>query len=226
MSIGKAYRHRTYLNINSTSFHYHLHLKEDLPFEIPYLPVGLFFGQHKVMGKLFHGFDNDHHDDNESYSANLNHVSRGCLSPKKLEIFSRYLKNHKDGLIKESEVWVERPNGRRFLHQRNWFLPISAGGLGILPPDGWKFYIRPIDRTICKNLYKYTYDRCPSTTQRPLPGYELEKYEPLASVPWSKKDEKEKAKGLIKLRTETRCSKSRCRQEVLFYDGARQSLLY
>jgi len=49
MSIGKAYHHSTYLNINSTSVHCNLQ-EDETPWQIPFLNTGLFFGQHKVLG--------------------------------------------------------------------------------------------------------------------------------------------------------------------------------
>jgi len=70
MSVGKAYHHSTYLNINSASIHYDMRdsiLLPDpvncsrlfeadrydavTPWKIDFLNVGLFFGQHKVQGR-------------------------------------------------------------------------------------------------------------------------------------------------------------------------------
>lgn len=55
MSVGKAYSSSYYANINSTSYHYDLSLKEKSPkhfspWQIDYLNTGLFFGQNKVLG--------------------------------------------------------------------------------------------------------------------------------------------------------------------------------
>jgi len=60
MSVGKAYHHRTYLNINSTSVHYTLGCPFGgrggmTPKLIPFLNVGLYFGVHKVLGKSENG---------------------------------------------------------------------------------------------------------------------------------------------------------------------------
>lgn len=61
MSVGKAYIHPVYANINSTSVHYDLRrvherdrfsgelLNRETPWQIDYLNSGLFFGQHKVQ---------------------------------------------------------------------------------------------------------------------------------------------------------------------------------
>jgi hypothetical protein len=62
MSVGKAYRHPVYANVNSTSVHYDLRntkmysIREfseqnrGTPFQIDFLNTGLFYGQHKVQG--------------------------------------------------------------------------------------------------------------------------------------------------------------------------------
>lgn len=51
--------------------------------------------------------------------------------------------------------------------RRNHFLPISAGGLGINPPEGYRFRINKCQRT----LYSYLRSRTERfTTQLPLPG--------------------------------------------------------
>jgi len=57
MSVGKAYHHKTYLNVNSTSIHCCLDSSNDhhalgqlTPYQIDYLNSGLYIGQHKVQG--------------------------------------------------------------------------------------------------------------------------------------------------------------------------------
>jgi len=49
MSVGKAYVHPVYANINSVSVHYDLQDPSSTPWQIDYLNVGLFFGVHKVQ---------------------------------------------------------------------------------------------------------------------------------------------------------------------------------
>jgi len=56
MSVGKAYIHPVYANINSTSVHYDLRVpfeenfgKANTPYQIDYLNSGLFYGQRKVQ---------------------------------------------------------------------------------------------------------------------------------------------------------------------------------
>jgi hypothetical protein len=51
MSIGKAYTHPVYANVNSTSIHFDLRVPNATPWKIDFLNCGLFFGQHKVQGR-------------------------------------------------------------------------------------------------------------------------------------------------------------------------------
>jgi hypothetical protein len=50
MSVGKAYRHKVYSNVNSTSVHYDLR-RRDTPYQIDFLNTGLFYGVRKVQGE-------------------------------------------------------------------------------------------------------------------------------------------------------------------------------
>jgi len=78
MSVGKAYRHPVYANVNSTSVHYDLRkmplglARRDLqfeptPYQINYLNAGLFFGQHKVQEKA--ACESDDSDDDPELSC-------------------------------------------------------------------------------------------------------------------------------------------------------------
>jgi len=177
MSVGKAYHHRTYLNINSMAVHYDLRFPCE-PREIPYLNVGLYFGLHKVQGA------EDHHSEDLGVFSNVNHLMRGSLRGRERDILDGYLKLHNDQMVKESTVALSFSWKRGYqLVQRNWFLPISSGGMGIVPPKGWRFFVRPVDGLIAKNIFLS--DRCPKTTQFPLPGYPVEKFDE-AIVPWVK----------------------------------------
>lgn len=49
MSQGKAYCHKEYANVNSTSVHYDLDNVKSTPWQIDFLNTGLIFGQHKVQ---------------------------------------------------------------------------------------------------------------------------------------------------------------------------------
>jgi len=55
MSLGKAYCHSVYANVNSTSVHYDLGSKTAQPWQIDFLNVGLIYGQHKVQKKVNDG---------------------------------------------------------------------------------------------------------------------------------------------------------------------------
>lgn len=213
MSVGKAYKHRTYLNINSTSVHCGLHLPNDLPHEIPYLNTGLFFGQHKVQGSTA----DDHHDEDGGLFSNANVLTRGSLPSKKSEVLARYIGLHKDEMAKECLADLIQPDGKRRVVSRNWFIPISCSGMGIEAPYGWKYYIRPIDRNIVQNLCKkYS---CKVANMRPLPGHEPSKLETEKSVPWSKprKVLEKKERPTFRIYSNSRCPKSRVHQPVIYW---------
>jgi len=182
MSQGKAYHHRTYLNINSTAVHCNLGIK-DLPYEIPYLNCGLYFGLHKVQRS---DTANDNHSGDKGLFANANTLVRGSLPGKEIEVLKHYLSLHQKEMTEQSSAKLLLPEGGVRSFCRNWFLPISCGGMGIIPPKGWRFLIRPIDRRVVKNLLN---EGVPSkATQRPLPGYEVKELSSEAIVPWKKRE--------------------------------------
>lgn len=230
MSIGKAYHHRTYLNINSTAVHYGLHLESDLPFEIPYLNVGLFFGRHKVQSSVA----DDHHDEDKGLFANANTLLRGSLPGKGLDVLRQYIALHQKKMLKESEIMLIFPETRTSkIVSRNWFLPISSGGMGIEPPHGWKYYTTPDHRLITGNLIRQ--QGYPVATQRPIPGFEIEKLQSIGSVPWVKKrmvDEDELIKaGLfgpprLLIRSNHKVKKCRTRLGVHPYAWNRECFLH
>lgn len=181
MSVGKAYHHKTYANINSTSVHCPLEREDLLPVEIPYLNVGLFFGQHKVQGTRNDSTleEVDNHK-SSPYCSNLNTLLRGSLPGKSSDLLKMYLTRNIAEIQKESRCLVTS-NGKSSVWTRNLFLPLTRGGMGCEAPPGFKYKIRPFDRVIATNLKN---GRLPETTARPLPGFEAEKLDTVKSVPW------------------------------------------
>jgi hypothetical protein len=231
-SVGKAYIHPIYLNINSTSVEYDLRklrskvfdytLRTTIPRPIVFLNVGLFFGVHKVQG----GSDVDEKDSNvltlpydernskpENYLGkrrsfnlivNLNEVLQGSiqsfsrvsedLSTKTnrylIDLLRMYLIYHKEKIADDTRIQYKKETysgyKKHCFHYRNLFLPISRGGMGIIPPQGFKFKTTKTDRSIAENIQ----NRFSGSTHmsKPLPGYEYETPLNLAFCPWSKVD--------------------------------------
>jgi hypothetical protein len=151
MSVGKAYHHSEYLNVNSTSVHYDLSQNHKVgrtvtPFQIDFLNTGLFFGQSKVMNNEA-SISVDKEDKNSSISTNVNRLMQGCLPGRQGQILSQYMSRHSEALRKECQVRVYEPN-RNYLMTRNLFLPISRGGMGCDPPVGFKFHTKPSQRAL------------------------------------------------------------------------------
>jgi hypothetical protein len=125
MSVGKAYHHSCYANINSVSLHHDITKYRATPWQISFLNVGLVFGQHKVAkvdsplinresGKpeivigspsssvsdeiLQKMLQEQHHveiNDNPNFVVNINTILAGCLPGRQ----ARFLKDilHRSG---------------------------------------------------------------------------------------------------------------------------------
>jgi hypothetical protein len=168
MSPGKAYHHPVYANANSACYHFDLrrfHYAErfedtDLrkgrsrpagtswwtvsrhsstPRYIPFLNVGLFFGQNKVMGG--HGDDVIGLDEDEkSYVTVINRLLEGALPGKGKDIMAQYLTRF------STEIKAE-------CQGRNLFLPISLGGMGVTQPEGFKSKVTPAQRMVARAIF-------------------------------------------------------------------------
>jgi hypothetical protein len=184
MSIGKAYHHPVYANVNSVSVHYDLR-RDCVPRRINFLNVGLLFGQHKVQNRET---AESHHDQFSSHASCLSEVLSGCFG-KKEDILKKYLSLHKEEIRREQEIlvkWEDSGKLRRELLCRNLFLPIASGGLGVPAPEGFRNKItRGQRRLACALYYKYHNDGLVLDTQRPLRGWEVQvKPDPVLKVPW------------------------------------------
>jgi hypothetical protein len=159
MSVGKAYCHPSYANINSTGLTFGP--KQTTPRQINFLNTGLFFGQNKVLGKT------DREGNQVSLIPLANLMMKGSLPGVKKQVglmkmwISRNLKQIRD------EQTVSQGH---HTHRRNLFLPLEMGGCGIIPPPGFSFYVTRKDRVIATTLSRRM---GLTTSSHPLPGYPL-----------------------------------------------------
>jgi hypothetical protein len=116
MSPGKAYLHKRYANVNSTSLDMDLSKARSSPVEVKFLNVGLMVGQHKVLGKV--GSDDDIRSN--PVSAVIAEVVRGSLPRKQADVFKQYCSMHSGELKRE-------------IKGRNLFVPKVLGGMGVEP---------------------------------------------------------------------------------------------
>jgi hypothetical protein len=124
LSVGKAYVHHAYANVNSTSIVRNLR-ESTTPKEIPYLNTGLYFGQHKVLSKTGEG---EGEEDRTHFCDVIDRIMDGCLAGRQKEILGSYLKLHSDKIVREC-------NGR------NLFIARSLGGMGVRCPVGWRYEV-------------------------------------------------------------------------------------
>ncbi len=123
LSVGKAYVHHAYANVNSTSFVMNLREPGAIPREVQYLNTGLYFGQHKVLGNTGEGEDGE---DRTHYVDVIDRVMDGCLPGRQKEILISYLTQHREGILRECGG-------------RNLFIHRSLGGMGVRCPVGWRY---------------------------------------------------------------------------------------
>ena len=177
MSVGKAYIHKKYLNINSTSVTYDISIAGATPWQIDYLNTGLFFGQNKVL--LKRDIEIDDKDNRPNIVTLANRVLAGSLPGRHSVLLKSWLSTHGSKL--QEDCCVLLPRGS--VHRRNLFLPESVGGMGINPPRDWRFFITKDDRKYANSLFDATFLRN-STTSRPLPGKGCHGVATVRNVPW------------------------------------------
>lgn len=119
MSPGKAYTHKRYANINSTSVDMDLASPNSTPVEVKFLNVGLMVGRHKVQGKV----GSDDEDKEHPVVSVIDKVVEGALPGKAAEVFKRYCAMNSTELSKEAQG-------------RNLFLSPQLGGFGVKPIVG------------------------------------------------------------------------------------------
>ncbi len=173
MSVGKAYLHGTYLNVNSTSIHYDLSKEKETPWQIDFLNAGLFFGNRKVQGKTDKGSTNvsvEYEDMISRYNntakahlsadptagfvCNIGALMKGCLPGKQCSLLKQYIHLNQDEILKETLYKFKRSRGGEYIIRRNIFLPVTAGGMGVEAPAGWRFKTTMTDREVAYELRK------------------------------------------------------------------------
>ncbi len=186
MSVGKAYHHREYVNVNSTSLHYSLRDCQATPWQIDYLNSGLFYGQHKVLSKsegvekeVIWGDTAAHlgQDPLKGVVANLDVVIRGSLPGRQCNLLAEYLSAHRDDIRDDCRT----EDGQ----SRNLFLPESSGGMGCFAPPGWRWSVTQRQRQHARHLRECSGGKM-QLSAWPLRGVALEEHEALLSVPWVK----------------------------------------
>lgn len=228
MSVGKAYKHHTYANVNSTSVHYSIpslwnggnRVDKTTPWKIDYLNAGLFYGKHKVQGGTEKPSDNnttyDEEDECDRFwgksaagstqtlkmlkemefgtdvklegiTAPLNVILDGSLPGKRCELLKWFLTSHKDEVKREC-LGVYTTAGKSKIFTRNLFVPIALGGMGVTPPLGFHYDVKPVQRKIAKScINQLTCNGLIQTSsQLPLPGHSVDDYDAIESSPWDK----------------------------------------
>jgi hypothetical protein len=164
--------------------------KRGTPWQIDFLNVGLFFGQSKVLNKTADLRPEDEKK-NGSHVANMPRLLSGCLPDprKQCEILKLFLSIHKKEIRDETIVnsslnkCFELGRRRRSQITRNVFLPISRGGMGVLPPLGWKLRIKQVQRYLAYKISPMGYDY---DIQFPLYGTMIVEKDPFVFTPFMK----------------------------------------
>ena len=169
MSPGKAYVHSSFANANSTCFIYDFAKQGATPYQINYLNVGLVFGQHKVQARAA-GTAESHHREADGCVPNIPAMLAGCLPGKQTEVL-RYVLTTRKAQIREDCKLLLRQGRREHVVSRNLFLPICFGGMGVDPPIGWKYRVKPVDRRLAASLAILS----GVNSELPLEGYQMEK---------------------------------------------------
>nr|QUS52656.1 RNA-dependent RNA polymerase [Mute swan feces associated narna-like virus 5] len=172
MTPGKAYKHRTFANANSTCFHYPLAREGSTPKQIDFLNAGLMLGQNKVLDTTLDEIKVT------SRSACINQVLKGSLPGKQKTVLSWYLKRHREDIQRECG-W------------RNLFIDPTLGGMGVEPPLGWKFEITGLQRLVATQLYLELGPRAEFFGSGPVSGPVPPEFMP-GVEPWETKELSEK----------------------------------
>jgi len=129
MSVGKAYHHPRYSNLNSTSID--CPIGSPHPYQVTYLNSGLFFGVSKVRSQT----------DTELVTKDivelLPKVLSGALPGRQCSLLGHWFKTHDPCEIRRC---CEIAIGRHKTIVRSMFMPKSLGGMGVEAPLGWSHY--------------------------------------------------------------------------------------
>jgi hypothetical protein len=181
-SVGKAYSHKTYANINSISLYCTINknLSDSLGRRVysavvePYFNTGLFFGQKKVMTA------NGPSSEGGSLHSTLNWLLFGCPVKYRCRMLAKFLRRFRNDIGRELSVAFKDGRYERKV-LRNLFLPISVGGGGVIPPDGWRYFITSDQKLLAKSIV-FSAPGMQQTQQLPLPGRPPSEH--VDSYPW------------------------------------------
>lgn len=188
MSPGKAYHHPVYANINSTSVHFAISRnavalpRREVPRQIDFLNTGLLQGRHKVLGRCKSTGEDEEYvtPASTSWLANLPEILKGCLQKKQCAVLAKLLSEQASEIAVEARVPYL---GRKGFHHRNIFLPVSSGGCGVQPPEGWKWRVTKTDVKVARAILRQNTGLDRNPLIGPLLGHELEEtVDPV--VPW------------------------------------------
>lgn len=192
MSVGKAYQHSSYLNINSTSIVYdltraHAEVQKSTPYQIDYLNVGLFFGQHKVQGRTE---AREHSKSKDGIVDNINTLIQGSLPGRQCSLLGRLLSEQSEAIKADCKCTLVDERSRVKMHYRNLFISKAMGGMGVWCPPGFSFRTTKTDKYIM-SFIRSQYTLPKFRYQRPLPGFDVTDLDTKGSQPWVR-DVKEK----------------------------------
>jgi hypothetical protein len=206
MSVGKAYVHNTYLNINSVSVHYDISKKNCVtpptPLVINFLNTGFYFNQSKVLNKegsmgesavsqsnilrrllIESNLCNSANVDwTRNITTNINDLLNGSLPGRQKDLLIRFLQENNRQVTKDCKIVITVPGKPQSLFQRNLFLPICFGGMGVVPPPGFYFKVKPMDKALAGII---TSKSSVPLSPRPIPGYEIKKFTSYLESPWN-----------------------------------------
>ncbi len=119
-----------------------------------------------------------------SLVSNINDLLKGCLPEQRVSVLKEYLKIHRDSIRNETlYIVTSRRKGPRRAH-RNLFLPCSVGGMGVIPPQGWRFKITNDDRLLAQTIERRYAAPISVSYGIPLRGYPMGELATHLRAPW------------------------------------------
>jgi hypothetical protein len=130
------------------------------------------------------------------HCGNINLLMQGSLPGGQGKLLKNFINSHHDAINQETlcrdefgkklEWDYSHFKFDKFSH-RNLFLPLCSGGMGVVPPCGWKTRYTLSDYNRAARHFVKDFKLCQEfSTQPPHPGYEIEVIEFEISQPWSK----------------------------------------
>lgn len=112
-----------------------------------------YFGLDEGFAKLY-AESHTHEDSRKGICENIPLALKGCWDEaSKRRILAFILTYHKDEIARQTTFpATDCSTGRKLLFQRNLFLPLSLGGMGIDPPVGFRYKINSSQDRFARNL--------------------------------------------------------------------------